>query len=100
MLTKLAPVQEFAIFDQKSFLEEKNSGNCSIEEFDPAIYTHLIGMIDTQISFGSFSYLCVNTASRSRYLMFRSQQHRVLTKLKPGTQPQQVVGEIKRYVNR
>lgn len=100
VLTKLAPVQEFVIFDQKSFLEEKSRDACSIEEFDPAIYTHLIGQIDSQISFGSFSYLCLSTVSRHRYLLFRSQQHRVLAKLKPGTQPPQVVAEIKRYVNR
>jgi len=33
MLAKLAQVQEYAIFDQKSFLAEKNSGVCSLEEF-------------------------------------------------------------------
>ena len=95
VLTKLVPVQEFAIFDQKSFLKEKSPGHCSVEGVDPAIYHHLVGMIDEQISFGSFSYLCLNTSSRSRYLLFRSQQHRVVTRLKPGTQPQQVVREIK-----
>ena len=100
VLTKLAAVQEFVIFDQQSFLEEKNRGACSIEAFDPAIYTHLVSMIDAQISFGSFGYLCINTASRYRYLLLRSQKHRVLAKLKPGIQPQQIVGEIKRYVNR
>ncbi len=100
VLTRSASVQEFVIFDQKSFLEEKNPGKCTIEEFDPAIYHQLIGVIDSQISLGSFSYLCLNTAGRYRYLLFRSQQHRVLTKLKPGTQPQQVIREIKRYVNR
>ncbi|HEY5674083.1 MAG TPA: response regulator, partial [Malonomonas sp.] len=92
VLTKLAPVQEFVIFDTHSFLEEKNAGVCTIDDFDPALYTHLVEQIDAQICFGSFSYLCLNTASRYRYLLLRSQQHRVLAKLKPGTQPQQVVG--------
>ncbi len=99
ILQKLAPVEEFTIFDQKNFLEEKNLGSCSIGEFDPAIYTHLIEQIDTQLSFGAFSYLALNTGSRFRYLLFRSRQHRVLAKLRPGTQPQQVIREIKGYVN-
>jgi DNA-binding response OmpR family regulator len=100
VLTKLAPVQEFIIFDPQGFLEEKSGDVSSLEEFDPAIYTHLVDMIDAQIDFGPFSYLCLSTASRYRYLLFRSQQHRALAKLKPGTQPQQVMREIKRYVNR
>lgn len=99
-LKRLPSVQEYAIFDQNSFLEEKNSGTCSIAEFDPAIYTHLIEQIDGQLSLGSFSSLSFRTASRYRYLLFRCQQHRVLTKLKPGSQPQQVMKEIKSYVNR
>jgi len=100
VLTKLAAVQEFVIFDQHGFLEQKNPSNCTIEDFDPEIYSHLVELIDAQISFGSFSHLCLNTASRYRYLLLRSQEHRVLVKLKPGTQPQQVVSEIKRYLNR
>lgn len=100
VLGKLSAVLEFAIFDQKSFLEGRNSGRCSIEEFDPAIYTHLIALIDAQLSFGSFSFMTLNTAGRVRYLLLRSQQQRVLAKLKPGTQPQLIVREIKRYVNR
>lgn len=100
VLGKLPAVQEYAIFDAKSFLEEKSAGHCTLTEFDPAIFTHLIEMIDDRLSFGSFSYLSFATAGRSRYLLFRSQQHRVLARLKPGIQPQLVINDIKRYVNR
>lgn len=100
VLKRLAAVQEYVIFDQNSFLEEKNSGPCSIAEFDPAIYAHLIEQIDGQLNLGSFSSLSFRTAGRYRYLLFRCQQHRVLTKLQPGTQPQQVMKQIKSYVNR
>jgi len=100
VLTKLAPVQEFAIFDLKGFLEEKNVGKCSLEEFDPAIYIHLIDMVENQVSFGPLNCLVLSTASRFRYLLFCSQQHRVVAKLKPGVPTQQVIKEIKRYINR
>ncbi len=100
VLTKLAAVKEYAVFDKNSFLEEKNTGGCSFEEFDPAIFTHLVDMVDAQLSFGSFNYMTFNTGNRDRFLLFRSQQHRVLAKLKPGTQPKLVIKEIKRYVNR
>ena len=100
VLGKLAPVQEFAIFDLKGFLEEKSTGGCSLEEFDPVIYTHLIEMVDSQLSFGNFNCLVLNTASRVRYILFRSQQHRMVVKLKPGVPTQQVIKEIKRYINR
>ncbi len=99
-LKRLEAVQEYAIFDQHSFLEEKNDGPCSIAEFDPAIYTHLVEQIDEQLSFGSFSCLTFRTADRHRYLLFRCQHHHVLLKLRPGTEPQPVMKEIKNYVNR
>lgn len=98
-LQRLDTVQEYAIFDHKSFLEAKNSGSCSIAEFDPAIFSHLVEQIDGQISLGSFCNLSFRTASRYHYLLFRCQEHRVLAKLKPGAQPQQVMKDIRSYVN-
>lgn len=98
-LKRMEAVQEYTIFDQHSFLEEKNNGPCSIAEFDPIIYTHLIEQIDEQLSFGSFSSLTFRTADRHRYLLFRCQQHHVLLKLRPGTEPQPVMKKIKSYVN-
>jgi DNA-binding response OmpR family regulator len=100
VLTKLPPILEYAIFDQKSFLADKNSGACTLEEFDPAIYTHLIDMVNGQLNFGSFNCLVLSTASRSRYLLFSSQEYRVVAKLKTGIQMNQVIKEIKGYINR
>jgi len=100
VLTKMAPVQEYAIFDQMSFLEEKNDGTCSLEEFDPAIFMHLIEMVDSQLKFGAFNCLVLSTSSRCRYLLFNSRQRRVVAKLKPGVPAQQVIKEIRRYLHR
>jgi len=98
-LQELAAVQEYAIYAPDSQLEEKSSG-CSIAEFDPRIYSHLLEQIDAQVSLGIFSSLSFRTASRSRYLLFSCEERRVLTRLKPGSEPEQVLKEINRYVNR
>ncbi|MCW8892056.1 MAG: response regulator [Deltaproteobacteria bacterium] len=100
VLTKLAPVQEFVVFDKDSSLESKNSGACSLEGIDPAVFEHLIQPLAEALNFGAYNSIVFNTASRSRYLLFHSQQQRILTKLKPGTQAQLVIKEVKRYLNR
>lgn len=100
VLNKLTPVQEYAIFDLKSFLTEKNAGVCSLEEFDPAIFTHLIDMVNGQLNFGAFNCLALSTSNRCRYLLFSSPQHRVVAKLKSGVQTQQVIKELKRFIHR
>lgn len=100
ILTKLVPVREYAIFDEKSFLKSKNSGNCSLEEIDPVVFEHLFDSLANDLDFGNYHFVTFNSASRNRYLLFHSQQYCVLAKLKPGTQSQQVVKEVGRYINR
>ncbi len=100
ILAKQSAVQEYALFDQHGFLEEKNSGLCSLEEFAPENYLQLLEAIGRPLSLGSFSYVVFNTSRRVRYLLLRCLQHLVLVKLKPGTQPAPLVLEIKRFVNR
>ena len=100
VLTKLVPVQEYAIFDEKNFLESKNSGNCSLEGIDTAVFEHLFDSLAVDLGFGHYRFVTFNSASRNRYLLFHYQQYRVLTKLKPGTQSQQVIKEVERYINR
>lgn len=100
ILTRLAPVQEFAVFDENSFLENKNSGKCSLEGIDPGVFEHLIAPVGGEMNFGPYNSIVFNTANRNRYLLFHSQGQRILTKLKPGTQAQLVIKEVKRHVNR
>ncbi len=97
ILNKHKAVQEYAVYDQKSFLVAKKPGRCCIQEFDPAIYQHLIGVLESQFSFGSFSFMAINTSSRVGYLLLSSHGYQVLAKLKPGAQPQPVAREIKRF---
>ena len=99
ILTKLAPVQEFVVFDENSSLESKNSGGCSLDGIDPAVFEHLIASLGEGLSFGAFNSIVFNTSSRSRYLLFHSQKKKILVKLKPGTQAQLVIKEVKRYIN-
>ncbi|MCK5912536.1 MAG: response regulator [Desulfuromusa sp.] len=100
VLSKLAPVQEFAIFSGNSFPESTNSGKCSLEGIDPAIFEHLLSPLETALSLGGYKFVTFNSASRNRYLLFRSQPFRILAKLKAGTQSQQIIKEVERTINR
>ena len=99
ILSKLAPVQEYAIFDEKSFLEGKNNGTCSVQNIDPAVFEHLINPLTADLNFGQCNSIIFNTGSRNRYMLFNNQKHRVVAKLKPGSQSQLVVKEVKRFLN-
>ena len=99
-LKKHAAVKEFAIFDPKGFLLNKNLGTCSIARFDPLNFTPMVEQIGAQLSLGSFRRLSFRTSDRSRYLLFRWQQHQIMAKLLPGTQPQDVAKQIHAYVKR
>ncbi|MEA3363786.1 MAG: response regulator [Thermodesulfobacteriota bacterium] len=95
-LTKLASVQEYAIFDKKSSLRSKNPGICSLEDVDPVVFDHLLNSLGASLGFGDYNYIDFNSVNRSRYLLFQSQQYYILAKLKPGSRGQQIVEEIKR----
>lgn len=99
-LKKHSAVQEFAIFDPKGFLLSKNLGTCSVASFDPLSFIPIIDQVGAQLSLGSFSRFSFRTADRSRYLLFGWQQHQVVAKLLPGSQPREIVKQIHTYVNR
>ncbi len=100
VLNKLSPVQEYTIFDEKSTLLNKNSGNCSLDGIDPAVFDYLLVPLAEDLNFGVYRSVTFNSASRKRYLLFHYQKYRVLAKLKPGTQSQQVIKEIEQRINR
>ena len=100
VLSKLAPIQEYAIFGENSFPESTNSGKCSLEGIDPAIFEHLLVPLENELNFGTYHFVTFNSASRNRYLLFHCQPFHILAKLKAGTQSQQVIKEVERYVNR
>ena len=100
ILTRLAPVEEYTIFDEKSVLVGKNSGNCSLDEIDPAEFDDLLAPLGRDLDSGVCSFVTFNSSNRNRYLLFHSQQYRILAKLKPGTQSQQIIKEVERQINR
>ena len=99
ILTRLAPVQEYTIFDESNVLVGKNSGNCSLLEIDSAEFDDLLAPLAKDLNLGACRFVTFNSSSRSRYLLFHSQQCRILAKLKPGTQSQQVIREIERHID-
>jgi len=99
-LTKLAPVQESAIFDETNVLQSHSPQNCSLKDIDPAIFKDLLDPLGVALGFGNYKYVVFNSTSRSRYLLCQSQQSCILTKLKPGTRAQQIIEEIRRNESR
>ncbi len=100
VLNKLSPVQEYTIFDEKSTMLNKNSGNCSLDGIDPAVFDYLLAPLAEDLSFGAYRFVTFNSARRKRYLLFHYQQYRILATLKPGTQSQQVIKEIEQKISR
>ena len=99
VLSSLAPVQEYAIFGENSVLESMNSGRCSLEGVDPAVFEYLLDSLEGDLNFGPYRFVTFNSVSRNRYLLFRSRSFRVLAKLKAGTQSQQIVKEVEQHIN-
>ncbi|MCK5913404.1 MAG: response regulator, partial [Desulfuromusa sp.] len=100
VLTKLSPVQEYAIFGDNGFPERTNSGKCSLEGIDPTVFKHLLDPLENDLNLGAYHFVTFNSSSRNRYLLFRSQPFCILAKLKAGTQSQQVIKEVERTINR
>ena len=100
ILLKLSTVEEYTIFDEKNIVLKKNPGKCSLVGIDPEGFDHLLASLGEDLSFGPYRSVTFNSASRNRYLLFYYEQYCVLSKLKPGTQSQQVLKEVKRWINR
>ncbi len=100
ILMKLSPVQEYIIYDQKSTVLNKKSGNCSLDGIDPAVFDYLLVSLAEDLNFGVYRSVTFNSSSRNRYLLFHHQQYCILAKLKPGTQSQQVIKEVEQRISR
>jgi hypothetical protein len=92
-------ITEFVIFDHQGFFKEKSPEKCSIENFDPSPFNHLIDQFDQLLSFGACNFLSFNTDSRYRYLLFNYGEHRVLLKVTSEIKPQLLVREIQSHIN-
>ncbi|MEA3545141.1 MAG: response regulator [Thermodesulfobacteriota bacterium] len=99
ILTRLMTVQEYAIFGKNNIRESTNSGQCSLDGIDPAVFDHLLDPLENDLKFGTYRFVTFNSSSRNRYLLFHSQSFCILAKLKAGTQSQQVIKDIEQYIN-
>ncbi|WP_020674930.1 response regulator [Geopsychrobacter electrodiphilus] len=99
VLTHHAGVKEFALFDPTGFLENRNEGECQLEEFDPALFLMGVERLDETLHFGSFSHMIMNTGSRCHCLLFKIQQHRVVARLVKGQRPAEVMKQVKQALN-
>ena len=99
LLTKLAAVQEYAIFDKNNQLVDKNAGRCSLGEVDLANFDKLIIALADDLKNGGCRFVTFNSVGRNRYILLHIQQYSVLAKLKPGARAQQVGAEIEQHID-
>ncbi len=98
VLTRLAQVREYSIFDEQGALVGKNTGQCSLAQIDPAGFNDLLTPLTKDLNSGQCHFVTFNGSNRNRYLLFSSQQCCILAMLKPGTQAQQIIREVERNI--
>lgn len=96
VLTGIANVQEFALFDQQDGLCGTNSGPCSVNAFDVYAFEEALAAVAEEFNWGDYRSMVLGTSGRNRYLLFDHQQQKVVLKLKPGAQAAPVLKEIER----
>lgn len=96
VLTGIANVQEFAIFDVQDGLSGYNHGSCSVQDFDVHAFEEALTAVAEEFNWGAYRSLVLGTTGRNRYLLFNHQQQKVVLKLKPGAQPAPALKEIER----
>lgn len=92
-------IAEFALFDQQSLLECHNTGQCTLEVFDPAIYLHLTGLLEEKIGSGSINWMSFITSRRIPFILYNLVEYTLLVKLQQGVRPQPVGIEIRKIIN-
>ncbi len=99
ILTKLAAVQEFAIFDTSNKLVSKNAGRCSIEGMDLASFDLMLNALADDLQSGNCRFITFNSIGKNRFILLYFKQYSVLAKLKPGARAQQVGAEIEQHLD-
>lgn len=100
ILSRLPAILDYIVFDDNNQPESQSSGAKALSTIDPREYEKLLVALGDGLALGEFNSLVLNTTNRHRYLLFNSRRRRVLARLKPGAQAQQVIKEVKRHVNR
>ncbi len=96
LLSGIANVQEFALFDAQEGLSGSNHGPCSVKGFDIEVFEEALTAVAEEFNWGDYRSMVLGTTGRNRYLLFNHQQQKVVLKLKPGAQAAPVLKEIER----
>jgi hypothetical protein len=94
VLSQHSGVKEFALFDSTGFLENRNEGDCQVEDIDPALFLMGVERLEEFLQLGSFSHMIMHSASRSHCLLFKLHQHRVVARLVKGQRPAEVMKQV------
>jgi len=93
-LAKTPEVLEYAIFDQKNFLEHKSSEPCSLSSLDPSYLLQIGDEAATLLECGGLTHVMVKAGQKNRYLFIRHGNRRVAINLKPGSRPRLVLEQL------
>ena len=91
-------VAELAIFNQQSILTLQNSGECSLQDFDPAIFLHLSGILEEILEQGPCRLMSFSTTGRIPFLLFIINEYCLLVKLREGSRSQLISQELSHII--
>jgi len=87
-------VREFAVFDDANFLVHQSDEPCSLSKLDPAYILTVSQALGNQLDSGKVRYLLFTTTQRTRHLVFRQQQRRVVLTLAEGFKPAALFSQL------
>ncbi len=99
LLSSNGSITEFGLFDEDSFLERQNSGNCSLNAFDPAIYLHLASPLTEKLGMGATRWISFFTSRRIPFLLFLLPGYSLLVKLRQGARSQIIALELGKLID-
>jgi CheY-like chemotaxis protein len=91
-------VTECAIFDRHSVLNFHNPGECSLQNFDPAIFLHLSFILEEILKQGPCRLMCFSTTGRIPFLLFLINEYCLLVKLREGSRAQIISQELSQII--
>lgn len=94
-LQKSASIDEFAVFDDRNFLEHHSTLPCSITHLDPAYYLAVSQEMSGLFECGKLNYLLFQTRNRQRTMFFQRKDRRVVLTLTTQAKPRQVIDDLK-----
>lgn len=93
-LDQTPEIQEYAVFDEKNFLEHKSHQPSSLSNLDPSYLLYVAETMESHVGCGKLAYVMVKSGQKNRFLFFRLGSRRIAIHLKPGSRPKPVMDHL------